>query len=138
MNRDSLIFRGKSINDNEWVYGGIYINEVDQYYIIPTISVLVEEETHSHELYPKFIEVKKETVGQCIGMAETKTWDLIYEGDIWMDSAGRMLCVVWHNYSWCVKSVKSNVIRGNIAEWIDEDTEIIGNVNENPELMKSD
>lgn len=79
-------FRGKRVDNDEWIYGGIWISKANDYYIITadylkikersglmSIGVL-EDETHMHW-------VKRDTVGQFTGRTDDGGDDL-YDGDI--------------------------------------------------------
>lgn len=65
----------------------------------------------------------------------------IYEGDILKDDYGRILLVEWWKCGFSFKAVtETNFVRaGDISQWFEDEEilpEIIGNIFENPELVK--
>ena len=115
-------FRGKRIDNGEWVYGyftvSAFCSEGTYWTIQPTPRI-------SHK-------VERETVGQFTGLHD-KNGKEIYEGDILEDTLGRKILVeyykdgFWLNASlegaeWCLRQVNSS-------------SKIIGNIYENPELL---
>ena len=79
---------------------------------------------------------------QYIGF-EGKLGKDIYEMDILKDDHGRFLLVEWWKGCFTFKAItETNFTRArNIAEWFEHVTvlpEIIGNIHENPELLKGD
>ena len=123
-----ILFRGKRIDNSKWVEGYLIHDEFCNVGI-PYIGYL-NWKGHSVD------EVIPETVGQYIGITD-KTGKKIFEGDIvkeynifgvevgigavhWSD-----LFLAWH-----ITKNKS-MYSGNIASY-----EVIGNIHDNPELLK--
>lgn len=122
MNRE-IIFRGKSLNTNCWVYGDLRQDKIRR------------------KAYIEY-EVDPDTIGQYTGLID-KNGKKIYEGDILQDELdSRMNHIVKYDNSrcsytgWC-SLVHWNWEKGNIIsqEWINEcGKTVIGNIYDNPDL----
>ena len=125
-------FRG--LRNGEWVYG-----DLSQTYpkdFKPQITEWTEKEGGYYATYP----VRKETVGQFVGLLD-KNGKEIYEGDI--------VKAVWYNSYGTEKSTTGEV-RFNQLEchfdigakhWLKafgKHLEIVGNIYENTELLRSE
>lgn len=115
-----ILFRGKRVDNGEWVYG-YFVKMLWEYIIIP----LEDENT----VYP----VVPETVGQYTGLTD-KNGRKIFEGDIvqgeaeeargiveWQQAEGRYLVSVRNGY--------------DLLCMDDDDWCAIGNIHDNPELL---
>jgi uncharacterized phage protein (TIGR01671 family) len=127
-------FRGKRIDDGEWIYGDLFSNIAGQTFIreIRAICYADEgpsEEQHDYEIDPK-------TIGEFAGLHDSKGRE-VYEGDILSIPHG------WSGY-YEEKAHLANI------EWDDGDMrfyfshpddvnirecEIIGNIHENPTMI---
>lgn len=122
MNRE-IIFRGKSLNTNCWVYGDLRQDKIRR------------------KAYIDY-EVDPDTIGQYTGLID-KNGKKIFEGDILQDELNsRMNHIVKYDNSrcsytgWC-SLVHWNWEKGNIIsqEWINEcGKTVIGNIHDNPDL----
>lgn len=125
----TIKFRGKSILSAEWVYGGITAMK-DGW--CSAITTLTEDEFDSQELvYP-------ETIGQHTGLLD-KNGREIYEGDIVRDSEGRISYVKWLIQRCGFVLVYERFdkdITGSYGKI--EHLEVIGNIHDNPELIKGE
>lgn len=123
MNRE-IIFRGKSLNTNCWVYGDLRQDKIRR------------------KAYIEY-EVDPDTIGQYTGLKD-KNGREIYEGDILQDEHdSKIRHIVRYDNSicsytaWC-PLVHDNWEKGNIIskKWINECGKVvIGNVTDNPDLI---
>jgi len=119
-------FRGKSISNDfskgNWVYGTFY-KSFDKYY-------MVEEITGS------CIQIDPETIGEYVGLHD-KNFGEIYEGDILKEDNGNIFIVEWYKTGLQMRALKTNDIFFTLLESCSIGIlEIIGNIYENPELLK--
>lgn len=123
MNRE-IIFRGKSLNTNCWVFGDLRQDKIRR------------------KAYIEY-EVDPDTIGQYTGLID-KNGKKIFEGDILQDEHdSRIRHIVKYDNSicsytaWC-PLVHNNWEKGNIIskKWINECGKVvIGNVKDNPDLI---
>lgn len=116
-----ILFRGKSVDNGEWVEGYIIYNRSrKKYYILTDVTA-----------FP--IEVIPETVGQ---YTEQKSYDKdrIFEGDILKEVGEDNIGVVEYDEAQYMLNIDNTVFNfGYInSEWY----EVIGNIHDNPELLK--
>ena len=132
MNR-TIKFRGKSIYGDGWLLGSLIKIEEDRYAVIPNLNdIEIGKSIGMYEVYP-------ETVGQFTGLLD-KDGKEIYEGDILLmgeDEGVRIYNKV---------GVKDGCF-GYIGEYSGEllpfcnynvMEEIVGNIYDNPELIKEE
>jgi len=139
MKRD-ILFRGKSIETNKWVYGSLVQSpDSGNVYIHIHESVLSEPETNSYDILEKRIEVLPDSVGQQTTFKD-KHNKLIFEGDIINDGLG----VIMFDNTKAMFGVKWNerffkIFRTFNCEPLFENSnivwEIIGNLTDTPELL---
>ncbi|EPR12378.1 YopX family protein [Ruminiclostridium papyrosolvens] len=130
-------FRGKRIDNGEWVYG----------YLVKQFGVFKIYDDSSEDFGNWIHEVDPETVGQYTGLHD-KNGREIYEGDIlrlWrsVGSNGELrrehykpLPVTYCNI-WCQFVANDESTKNQYCIWSDFGAfEVVGNVYQNPELMK--
>ena len=134
-----ILFRGKRIDNGEWVYGSLVTVGVCT--IIPRDA----EQWDSTE-YNMAFAVIPGTVGQYTAMRD-RNGELIFEGDViqCMDARG-FIC--FGAYASAYSSGKTHVgfyiewivdrmLRIDVGFWADKrEVEVIGNIHDNPELLE--
>lgn len=114
-------FRGKRIDNGEWVHGYLLIYENEAYI---------------------FEEVDPDTVGQYTGLKD-KNGKKIYEGDILSSDLGRPIVVEYKNGAFMLRCTYNENVYHDIFFPCDEVpqstiswTEVIGNIHDNKELLE--
>lgn len=132
-----IIFRGKSIYTKEWMYGNLMYSGVP-------ICVLRFKDisTMNYPMYHQF-DVSADTVGQFTGLYD-KNGTRIYEGDILKWGKDNKLYVVkfWKGMFYAsIEECNKDIIGGFPLYVLTDDDEgvceIVGNIYDNPELLKS-
>ncbi len=135
MNRE-IIFRGKIIDNGEWAYGSLVVEE-DKYYISLNINDNIKRD--DYDVY--MLEVIPKTVGQYTGLHD-ENGEEIYEGDIVKVNGEIIAEVIWENdylgyflYANEENSIDSfeNGEQPLYDYW--GSIEVIGNIYDNPELL---
>lgn len=119
------LFRGKRVDNGEWVYGDLLQPTKEKILNIYEISDYNSLMGDRHEVYP-------ETVGQYTGLND-KNGKKIFEGDIIRSNSERGYIEYYpndcafdvvddHGFYWLISEM-SNI-------------EVIGNIHDNPELLK--
>ena len=128
-----IIFRGKRVDNGEWVEG-YYVSISETYHYILTGNPVVEPGKIDVEHY----KVIPETVGQYTGLTD-KNGKRIFEGDIIqsVETGGTGIFQWFPEHSafmvWCISS---NEI-GFLYE-CSSIMEVIGNIHDNKELLKGE
>jgi len=139
------LYRGKRIDNGEWIEGyyklhGIHLGTIEEV-IYPTISAFGN--------YPLSYEVDPKTVGECTGLRD-KNGKLVFEGDVvafedvYDDYEGYHDNVFVNHgevkyHPQCGVYFTDRVVVEMDDLWCNNesvDAEIIGNIHDNPELLK--
>lgn len=135
-------FRGQRTDNREWVYGSLIQSQQSYKYGKNTISsnCWIKEENEdvdvnlflsSGSIVPDctIIQVDPETVGQYTGLKD------IYEGDLFHIGDPNILYVVeWFDTGLSGRQL-GNKSRVGLEHWQSK-IQVIGNIHENPELLK--
>lgn len=116
--RESL-FRGKRADNGEWIEGFL-VKKFDKWYI------------YDFDFLPYSSEITPETVGQYTGMTD-KNGKKMFEGDIIKDRFDDIGQIEYK------PKYVAFIIQGwetGFAFWVKKDIEVIGNIHDNPELLK--
>lgn len=134
MNRE-ILFRGKSIGIDKWLYGKLFNYGLTAPSNVPCISVCVP--TSWKEAYNLYA-VHPNTIGQYTGLKD-KNGKKIFEGDI-IESKGYKHLVIYNENLAGFRSVNVKYPKdlcGINQQWINEcDKVVIGNIYDNKELIK--
>lgn len=124
-------FRGKRIDNGKWVYGDFRSEEN-----CIAVPCYIRHFGIGYDVYP----VDPDTVGQYTGLKD-KNGREIYEGDI-ISARGIILTVKYIGGVFFACNVDSNIDKYPLyilCEWENESgCEIIGNIHDNPELLKTE
>lgn len=131
-------FRGKRIDNGEWVYGSLLDDFGKKTWIVNTIQDIKDAMSDN-----VWFEVDPSTVGQYTGLKDRNGRD-IYEGDVVRlddDDASTFSEVFYDGGALCVRSSDFTYEYDVIAiGWANEnlrvDVEVIGNIHDNPELLE--
>ena len=135
-----ILFRGKRKDNGKWVEGGFF-EWLKQPYIVANIT-----DSYAKTNY----EVIPETVGQYTGLTD-KNGKKIFEGDIFKPFDDEICYVAWIEHfstlglmvhsTWREKKRGKETLHFSkgwtyLTEYSLDELEIIGNIHDNPELLK--
>ncbi|EOV6272721.1 YopX family protein [Listeria monocytogenes] len=125
-------FRGKRIDNGEWVYGNLMQFEDSATFIFADERKGASTLTYAHFIINNMHAIDSETIGQYTGLKD-KSDNKIFEGDIGWDEHNECYGVVKFEEG------KFLYVWENIAEdlWeVADGIEICGNIHENPDLLE--
>lgn len=126
-------FRGKRKDNGEWIKGYLVVDEIsDKYYIFPSGNSCNEQDILGKEglLHILTFEVIPETVGQYTGLKDKNRTE-IYEGDIVQQYNIKANGTIIYKYGQF-----GIVALGMFWNIHSSQTEVIGNIHDNPELLE--
>ena len=116
----NIIFRGKRLDNGEWMYGDLQIGDDDHIPMIGTVGP---------GRWVEYTQVAENTIGQYTGVQD-KNGEKIFEGDILSDGA--------FTYEVRYKGTGFvTILDGHVYTMDTRPTKIvIGNIHDNPDLLK--
>ena len=140
MNRE-IRFRGKKLDNGEWVYGSLRVIDDSSCHIETKAERILTRYIDGkpfYEIYRKEHEIDPETVGQYTGLRD-KNGVKIYEGDIvkgyyYINGVKKRIVgrVVFGYNGWNISGV-GHYVRDTII--LTSACEVIGMIHDNPELL---
>lgn len=140
-----ILFRGKRIDNDEWVEGGVVQGVVHELWRNSDRAYIT--------VFPEFLsrlkleEVDPNTVGQYTGLCD-KNGKKIFEGDIlahWNEDQNRYVAKCVAEYGefncTCCDGIYGWYFDGGDIRFVSDDNnyyEVIGNIHDNPELLEVD
>ena len=126
----TIKFRGKRVDNGEWVYGYLYVGQNDYY-----IMEIVKSGFQSHKVVP-------ETIGQFTGLTD-KNEKEIYEGDVVFieyidfDYSEDGTCYIKTVVEYETERMRFNFSNygKSVINTYKSCLEVIGNIHDNPELL---
>ena len=133
-----FLFRGKRIDNGEWIVGSLI---VDKHQHIETGEQIEIIGIYPSEYKDFSKRIDPSTICQCTGLKD-KNGKLIFENDIlsghidveFPEDETRKR-VVWHENGWCTNEPGCDDYEA-LDDFDSENFEVIGNMIDNPELLK--
>lgn len=133
-----ILFRGKRYDNKEWIEGNLFVPhllECGEFQIFTGVT----------DFFRAVHDVKANTVGQYTGIKD-KNGDKIFEGDILRfmipdtgEWSKNITEIYWGDSGWYFKEIRPNggcTEPDIFSECMGKEYEIIGNIYDNPELLK--
>lgn len=135
-----ILFRGKRIDNGEWVHGSFCMDALEQYNGLCGVDGFIrlyDKEKGKMQTH----EVDRETVGQYTGLTD-KNGKRIFEGDICRVTRSCVLAygkITFQNGCfWFVDDGPGGMLRLCDVKTNGFKIEVIGNIHDNPELVKEE
>ena len=123
---DRYLFRGKRIDNGEWVVGHFYEFMGRSYIFEPPFT----SKNLTHEVDPS-------TICQCTGLKD-KNGKMIWENDIvvYYDMTEERYLISWESNKACYEYQQYGCSMMNFDELSGCEIEVLGNIFDNPELLE--
>lgn len=131
-------FRGKRVDNGEWVYGNYFIDDrdIEDGFIWQDIPQIQQRYGYHYQYY----DVDPDTVGQYTGLCDKNDKE-IYEGDVLKsialsdDHHQRGATIVSPVKYWCGNACLSITYVPIYPFCVNHELEVIGNIYDNPDLL---
>lgn len=141
--QDRYLFRGKRLDNGEWVYGNlIRSNDSEVGYeaiIIPTndSNMYTKGGSIGDLGFENWYKVNETTICQCTGLKD-KNGKLIWENDVvsYCDCTKEDYVIAWEQNKACFEYQEYSCSMMNFDELSGCEVEVIGNIFDNPELLE--
>ena len=139
--QDRYLFRGKRIDNGEWVHGYLFDDGFENGRVF--IGGIVIEKYNGTACDDwnvtgiNFYEIDPNTICQCTGLKD-KIGNLIWENDIveYRDCTTERYVVAYENDKACFEYQQYGCSIMNFDEMSSVEVEVVGNVFDNPELLE--
>ena len=135
-----ILFRGKRIDNGEWLEGAFLNDRDGAFYICPSASDISYGDGGNRRRIGCWYKVDQSTVGQYTGLND-KNGKRIFDGDIAKVLQGKdkdIAYVGFENGAFMLYPKTGNIYERTLWEyWYNDwDVEVIGNITDNPELLE--
>lgn len=129
-----ILFRGKRLDNGEWVYGTPFFGTSDSCKMICAVALHPDFVDEGNVYYSEGFSVDPTTVGQYTGMT-AKNGVKIFEGDIVSENSIHMIgSVILERGRFGIDDIYDD-----FQDWeYWEDLEVVGNMYDNPELLEEE
>ena len=135
-----ILFRGKRIDNGEWLEGSFLNDRDGSFYICPAVSDISYGDGGNSRRIGCWYKVDPSTVGQYTGLND-KNGKRIFEGDVAKVLQGKnkdIAYVGFENGAFMLYPKTGNIYEKTLWEyWYNDwDVDVIGNITDNPELLE--
>ena len=135
-----ILFRGKRLDNGEWVEGAFLNDRNGAFYICPAVSDISYGDSGARRSIGCWYKVDPSTVGQYTGLKD-KNGKRIFEGDVAKVLQGKdkdIAYVGFENGAFMLYPKTGNIYERTLWEyWYNDwDVEVIGNITDNPEFLE--
>ena len=145
----NIIFRGKRLDNGEWMYGDLIENQ-GRFFIYHATSETTIECNDDRRIIVAAFEVDPATVGQYTGLKD-RYGDRIWEGDVFKEDDSGIVRSVFRvpgglafednpvSFGYDHRAPVypySSIAEMQNASWLSQCCEVIGNIHDHPDLLK--